>query len=284
MKVNFYGVRGSIPTPGPATVRYGGNTVCVSVRLSDNSLIVLDAGTGVRVLGDELIAAGTLPDPIHLLITHGHWDHIMGAPFFGPMWRTDAHILFHAMSPRAEAGIKKMVLFDGEHFPVRVQDIPAKLEMPPFGTSKLRIGSATVSQIFLNHPGGADGFRIDDDDGSSLCYLTDNELAPPGPMTTTPAELAKFAAGAGMLIHDAQYLPSDMPQKRGWGHSLVEEVLDLGKQAEARKLVLHHHDPGRADDALDRIAVHARSWARSNAPKLDCVVASEGMSFDVKPG
>jgi phosphoribosyl 1,2-cyclic phosphodiesterase len=282
MRVTFYGVRGSIPTPGPATVRYGGNTVCVGVRTLDDTLIILDAGTGIRVLGEELVQQ-KLPDPIHMCITHGHWDHIIGAPFFPPMWRSDAHIILHALSPRAEASIAKMVLFDGEHFPVRAQDIPAKLERPPFGERKIRVGSATVSQVFLNHPGGADGFRIDDADGSSVCYLTDNELQSPGTIVTTPAELARFAAGTGLLIHDAQYLPSDMPHKRGWGHSLVDEVLELARVAEARAVALHHHDPSRDDHALDQIANHARAWARSHRLPLTCWVAAEGLTLDINP-
>jgi phosphoribosyl 1,2-cyclic phosphodiesterase len=282
MRVTFYGVRGSIATPGPQTVRYGGNTVCVGVRTADDTLIILDAGTGARVLGDELLAAPRLPAQMHLLITHGHWDHIMGAPFFGPLYRSDAHIILHTMSPRAEASAAKMVLFDGEHFPVRVHDIPARLDRPPF-SPRLQLGSAVVTMIPLNHPGGADGFRIDDADGSSLCYLTDNELSPPGPMVTPPAELARFSRDVGLLIHDAQYLASDMPQKHGWGHSIVDEVLDLARTAEARTVALHHHDPWRDDWALDVIADGARSWAKARAPKLETLVAAEGITLDVKP-
>jgi phosphoribosyl 1,2-cyclic phosphodiesterase len=262
-------------------VRYGGNTVCVSVRTLDDSLIVLDAGTGIRVLGDEL-KSGRLPEPIHVFITHGHWDHIMGAPFFAPMYRTDAHVVLHAMSPRAEASIRKAVLFDGEHFPIRIQDLPAHLERPPFSGSRLRVGSATLTAISLNHPGGAEGFRIDDADGTSLCYLTDNDLSPPNGLVTTPDELARFAARADLVIHDAQYMPEDMPAKRGWGHSVVDEVLELGRRAEARTLVLHHHDPWRDDHALDLIAAHARAWCRAHAPAMSAVVASEGLTFDLR--
>ena len=283
MRVTFYGVRGSIATPGPSTVRYGGNTVCVGVRTADDTLIILDAGTGARVLGDELLAAGALPSPMHLFVTHGHWDHIMGAPFFGPLYRPDTRLVLHAMSPRAEKSIAKMAMFDGEHFPVSARDIPARIEQPPFAGRSVRVGSATVSQIFLNHPGGCDGFRIDDADGASLCYLTDNELSPPGAVASTPAELARFAAGTGLMIHDAQYLPSDLPAKRGWGHSVVDEVLDLARAAEARAVALHHHDPSRDDGALDRIAAHARDWSAAAAPKLTTLVASEGLIVDLGP-
>jgi phosphoribosyl 1,2-cyclic phosphodiesterase len=283
MRLTFYGVRGSIPTPGPSTVRYGGNTVCISVRLLDGTLIVLDIGTGARVLGDELVAAPSLPPVIHTFVTHAHWDHIMGAPFFAPLYRKEAHVILHALSERAERSIAKAVLFDGEHFPVRLADIPAKLERPKFTVDKIRVGSAVVSAVKLNHPGGADGFRIDDDDGSSLCYLTDNELSPPSGLVTPMDDLARFAHGCGLIIHDAQYMPEDMPAKHGWGHSVVDEVLELGRRAEARVVALHHHDPWRDDHALDMIAAHARAWCRAHAPSMTTLVASEGLALDVNP-
>lgn len=285
MRVTFYGVRGSIATPGPSTVRYGGNTVCVGVRLADGTQLVLDMGTGIRVLGDELVAAGAPLQPIHVFVTHAHWDHIIGAPFFAPLYRKDAHVILHALSPRAERSIANAVLFDGEHFPVRIADLPAHLERPAFIGTEARLGSATVRAIQLTHPGGCDGYRIDDADGASVCYLTDNELAPPPgtEIVSTPAALARFCHGTGLLIHDAQYMPDDLPQKRGWGHSVVDDVLQLGKDAEARAVALHHHDPWRDDHALDLIAAHARAWCRAHAPAMSTLVASEGLTLEIKP-
>jgi phosphoribosyl 1,2-cyclic phosphodiesterase len=254
------------------------------VRTLDGTLVVFDMGTGIRVRGDELVAGGAaLPDPIHVFVTHAHWDHIIGAPFFAPIYRKEAHVILHAMSGRAESSIAKGVLFDGEHFPVRIADLPAHLERPPFADGPIRVGSATVRAVQLNHPGGCEGFRIDDADGASACYLTDNELGAPTGVVSTPSELARFARGVGLLIHDAQYMPDDMPQKRGWGHSVVDDVLALGKEAEARTVALHHHDPWRDDHALDLIANHARAWCRAHAPKMSTLVASEGLTLEVKP-
>jgi phosphoribosyl 1,2-cyclic phosphodiesterase len=282
LRVTFHGVRGSIATPGRATVRYGGNTVCVEVRTVDGCLIILDAGTGIRELGNKLVQ-GPLPNPMHLFITHAHWDHIIGAPFFAPLWRRDAHVLLHALSKAAHERLARNILFDGDHFPVQAHDIPAHVERLPFVGDSVRVGSARVSRVALNHPGGADGFRIDDEDGASLCYLTDNELQPPAavPVRTTPAELARFADGCGLLIHDAQYLHTDMPVKHGWGHSLVPQVLALGRDAGTRALALHHHDPDRDDEALDRVGADAEAWAREHAPGMRAIVASEGLTLDV---
>src|SRR5688572_17259683 len=280
MRVRFFGVRGSIPTPGPSTVRYGGNSACVEVTLGDGTRIILDAGTGIRECGKQL-AAEDYRGKIHLLITHVHWDHIIGLPFFGPLYRKDAHIVLHPMTERGLAGSRKPVVLDGEHFPVRFSDLPATIERDE-RQHEHRIGCARIRSIELNHPGGSTGFRIDDEeDHTSVCYLTDNELVPPGEAVASPDDLARFAQGTSLLIHDAQYLPSDMPAKHGWGHSLVDEVLSLARTAETRAVALHHHDPDRDDDALDAIARHAEAWAATNAPGLRPHVARESLALDL---
>jgi phosphoribosyl 1,2-cyclic phosphodiesterase len=277
MRVTFHGVRGSVPTPGQATVRYGGNSVCVEARLADGTLVVLDAGTGIRELGRQLLRDRHAA-PIHLLITHGHWDHIIGLPFFGPLYQKETRLVLHAVNAIARRRLREPIVFDGEHFPVRFADLPAHVERDETDEG-LRIGSARVTHIALNHPGGSVGFRLDDDDGTSLCYLTDNELEPPGNVVTPAAELARFSAGASLLIHDAQYVPADMPDKRGWGHSVVDQVLALGKEAEARIVALHHHEPERDDDALDRVAADADAWTRAEAPAMQSIVAREGLTL-----
>ncbi len=282
MRVTFYGVRGSIPTPGPSTQRYGGNSACVEVRLADGSLIVLDGGTGIRVLGNQLLRERFI-GPIHLLVTHPHWDHILGLPFFAPVFRKGTRILLYSFGPRWMGGRDRPVLFDGDHFPVRRAELPAQIEIVEPVGDQVSIGAACVTRVRLNHPGGSDGFRIDDADGASLCYLTDNELAPPAAPTTSPAELARFARGTDLLIHDAQYLPSDMPAKAGWGHSLVGDVLKLGRDAEARTVALYHHEPERDDDALDLIARDAERWAQTHAPGMQTLVAREGLSLELSP-
>lgn len=277
MRVRFYGVRGSIPTPGPSTVRYGGNSVCVEVRLADDSCVVLDAGTGIRELGKAL-AAEHYHAPIHLFITHGHWDHIIGLPFFGPMYANDTTIVLHSTTERSVRGMRNVDIFDTAHFPVAFTELPARFHrVEDYGEH--RIGSATIRHIELDHPGGATGFRIDDADGTSICYLTDNELDPPGARVTTVDQLARFAAGTDLLVHDAQYLPDDMPAKRGWGHSVVDDVLALAALAEARTVALHHHDPDRDDEALDRIGEDAARRARERAPALQAIVAREGLTL-----
>jgi phosphoribosyl 1,2-cyclic phosphodiesterase len=279
MRVTFYGVRGSTPAPGPDTARYGGNTSCVDVRLADGSIVVLDAGTGMRKLGSTLKNGG-LDRPVHLLLSHTHWDHILGLPFFAPVWSESTTLNVYPLASEAQERFQRTI-FDDIHFPVSASDIPAKVDFIKPDKEVWQIGSARVTRIALNHPGGAQGFRIDDEDGASLAYLTDNELSQRGEAVLSPETLARFADGVTALIHDAQYLSSDMPEKYGWGHSVVDEVLRLGVLATPRKLALFHHDPERSDDELDVIGERAAHWMAEHAPNTELMIAREGLVLDL---
>jgi phosphoribosyl 1,2-cyclic phosphodiesterase len=279
MRVTFYGVRGSVPAPGPATARYGGNTSCVEVRLADDSILVLDAGTGIRALGSDLIKAGKC-SRIHLLLSHTHWDHILGLPFFAPLWQTDTELLVYPL-PSDEQERFQRTIFDDIHFPVNANDIPSKVEFAKPNGEEWRIGSAVVRRIFLNHPGGAQGFRIIDEGGASLAYLTDNEIASAPGANGPLDELARFAEGVGLMVHDSQYVPTDMPGKLGWGHSVVDDVLRLGVMAEPRKLALFHHDPDRSDLELDLIGDSATRWVKQHSRATELVVAREGLVLEL---
>jgi ribonuclease BN (tRNA processing enzyme) len=199
------------------------------------------------------------------------------------MYRKETHVVLCPFDLRRIDRWSRPVIFDGEHFPVQFTELPSYLEYARPANNEMHIGSGRVRSIRLNHPGGANGFRIDDEDGASLCYLTDNELHPPGMVTSSPADLARFAQGTSLLIHDAQYLCSDLPQKKGWGHSLVREVLELGRDAEADVVALYHHDPERDDDALDGIGADAVRWAATHAPGMGTIVAREGLVLEVRP-
>ncbi len=285
MRVRFFGVRGSIPTPGPSTVRYGGNTVCVEATLADGTTVIFDAGTGLRELGKALLAEGKL-GPYHHFLTHVHWDHIIGLPFFGPLYHRAASVLIYPLAtPEQDEARARRAMFGGVHFPVRAEDLPAHVEHVPAGADEWRIGSARVSRVPLNHPGGAQGFRVDDVDGTSMAYVTDNELSPPprpgDPWPTSLDVLARFTQGVGLLIHDAQYVEADMPAKHGWGHSTTADVLRLAKLAGPGRIALFHHEPERDDDALDAIGAAASAWLREHAPSTRALVAHEGLAVEL---
>ncbi|MDW8250954.1 MAG: MBL fold metallo-hydrolase [Myxococcales bacterium] len=273
-------MRGSTPTPGASTVRYGGNTSCVEVRLVDGSLLILDAGTGIRELGLSLTREG-FSRPIHLLISHLHWDHILGLPFFAPIWRKETVLRVLPMLTEAQqAAAVAKTIFDGLHFPVRAECVPSQIEFLEEAES-WRVGSALVRRVTLNHPGGAQGFRIDDADGRSLAYLTDNELSPPTPPQTTLDELARFSENVDLLIHDAQYVDEDFPLKKGWGHSTLWEVLELGHRANARHIALYHHEPTRDDDTLDALAQEVQQRLVERGSSTVATLAREGWVIDL---
>lgn len=281
MKVRIWGVRGSIPTPGPTTARYGGNTVCVEVRTSDGTLIVLDAGTGMRELGKSLLRE-KYSRPISVLITHQHFDHIMGLPFFAPVWQSGTLTRLYPLANAVhEHQRQTRVLFDGVHFPVRFHEIPSQVEFVTDESDVWQIGSAKVRRTRLNHPGGSQGFRIDDADGSSMAYLTDNELSCVTRSEAPLEQLATFAHNVDLLIHDTQYVEAEMAIKRGWGHSTLEDVLVLAQKAGTPHLVLFHHDPERDDVELEKLGERASTWLAQHAPSVTATVAYEGMSVDL---
>jgi phosphoribosyl 1,2-cyclic phosphodiesterase len=225
-------------------------------------------------LGKALEGSAT---PIFVLLSHAHWDHIQGFPFFAPLYQPERPVyLFPTPSGKGLwcAALEQM---DGAHFPVRADRLPSHTRCITEGVMEfLAEQGFCISHIAVNHPGGGSGYRIQHA-GRSVIYLTDNELAPPYKLTTTFDDFAHFCRHADLLIHDAQYLEDDMPQKHGWGHSLVQQACALAVAAQVQHLVLFHHDPDRTDAALDTIQETASGWLAEQDQRMRCTVAYEGL-------
>ncbi len=277
MKIRFWGTRGSIPTPGPNTVRYGGNTACVEVRDSTGALLVLDAGTGLRELGIALMnGGGRRPFDVDLLISHLHWDHIQGIPFFRPAY--DPKSRLRIIGPHQESRSMKELLglgMDDPFFPVDIDDLPVKLEIAEMGDgSDERVGPYRVRSATIYHPAPTLAYRIEAD-GRSVVYATDTE----DPFSGRPNPVIPLSMGADTLIHDAQFVQSDF--KATWGHSTIDAAIDVAVRSEVKRLVLYHHDPDRSDDALDQIGKDAQRAASERRAGLEVVVAREGLELEV---
>ncbi|HBL22127.1 MAG TPA: MBL fold metallo-hydrolase [Alteromonas mediterranea] len=278
MRLIFYGVRGSIPTPGAAFVRYGGNTACVHIELEDGTDIVLDSGTGIRLLGEHLAKKNT---PIHLLLSHNHWDHIQGFPFFPPIYQAEREINIYPGQTLFEEPDQILKQMEGSLFPVPRSALRANISLIeiPKADNTFAIGSAKITRLAMNHPGSGSAYCINAD-GVKITYITDNELYPPYKKETDFIDFAKFAENADLLIHDAQYMLSDMPAKNGWGHSVAEEAVKLAMASNAKKLALYSHDPERTDDDIDDVVKHCNEYVTVAESTLHVFASSEGLTLD----
>lgn len=284
MQVRFWGTRGSIAAPGPGTMRYGGNTSCVEVRLEDGSLIIFDAGTGIRALGQALLARQE-PVSAHLFLSHMHWDHIQGMPFFMPAYNSSTHLTIYG--PEYEQLTLEHIVAAQmrlPYFPVSMHAMAATIRF-----YALRAGSvvtlpsgATIEAGALNHPGCTLGYRLTAH-GKVIVYTTDNE--PFGEHTASrhlvsPAAHIQLAHQADLLIQDAQYTPEEYsPHRIGWGHSTYLDALRIAHQAQAKRLALFHHDPTHTDDDIDHIVTRCRAEIKAQSLAFECFGAAEGALF-----
>jgi phosphoribosyl 1,2-cyclic phosphodiesterase len=287
MRVRFWGTRGSIATPGPSTVRYGGNTSCVEVRSAKGTLIVLDCGTGARSLGLQLVAdAGGGAVGGSLLLGHTHWDHIQGLPFFAPLFRA---CQWDVYGPRGMNESLHQILAGQmryPYFPVSLDQAGAGLDYHELVEGTFEVDDVVIRAQYLNHPALTLGYRLECD-GAVVCYIADHEpfdpaLAAGGDLLGCRDEVRHidFLAGADVVIHDAQYTAAEYPDRVGWGHSTVEYAVDVCRAAGVPTTVLFHHDPSHDDDTVDGLVAMARERA---GEATEVLAAAEGATLEVAP-
>lgn len=294
MKVRFWGVRGSIPSPGPNTVRYGGNTTCIEIRTDNNELIILDAGTGIFPLSQTLLAE--LPVSANVLITHSHWDHIQGLPFFIPNFIPGNTLRLHGgFDPVSGKGIEQVmsVQLQYSYFPVREAEMKARIEYVTLTPEQtIQIGSATVTPYLLNHPVIDFGYRIECN-GKSVFFTGDHEppynIYEPGDdgydeyqvfVDDKARAIQDAIRGVDVFIADSSYTDAEYPAKKGWGHGTFGSSIALAHAADAKVLFCTHHEPTRSDDALEDAFQAALKTNASIADQMDIRLAREGDVYE----
>jgi phosphoribosyl 1,2-cyclic phosphodiesterase len=291
LSVQFWGTRGSIPSPGAATVRYGGNTPCVEVRTSTGGLVILDAGTGIRELGRSLLQkANGKPIEGDIFLTHAHWDHIQGIPFFGPIFGRGNHFTIWG-SKSLEKSVDQIVRdqMSPVVFPVTFEELAATIDFRALDEEECEGNGFSVRAMQVRHPGGALGYRFTDRSGNgpggALVYVSDNELNLQAKYDSVSEgwrdSLVEFARDATVLVHDATYTTAEYQQHLGWGHSTYQDVLELAVDAGVKTLVLFHHKPERTDDEIDRCVEECRALAASRGATMKVIAAAEGLTLTV---
>jgi phosphoribosyl 1,2-cyclic phosphodiesterase/CRP-like cAMP-binding protein len=291
--IRFWGTRGSIPTPGRGTTLYGGNTSCVEVRAEDGTVVILDCGTGARPLGLDLLARGAALPPMHILVTHTHWDHIQGFPFFLPAYLAGTRLSVYGargLDRTLEGSLSGQM--QHTYFPVQLDELRAEITFEEVAEERFRVGPYRVTSQLLNHTTATVAYRLETA-SASIAYVTDHEpfwwerghprqfhrFSHPG-----EERHVAFVAGADVLIHDAQYADTEYPSKRGWGHSTIEYAVDLAVRAGVKLLVLYHHDPTHSDAWIRTQLTRARRRAEAQKGQLEIVAAAEGDELQLSAG
>ena len=285
MKVKVWGARGSIPSPGPETTRYGGNTSCLQVTLSDGSTLVLDAGTGIRNLG--LMLAGSEPR-LHILLTHLHMDHIQGLMFFAPCFRPKSEIvIWGPASPEASLEDRIARYISAPLSPVEVRELPCDVSFREAPASEWEIGPARIQAASVSHRGPTLGYRIPDG-AQSLADIPDHEPALGADLSQLEPEWIsgyELALGASLLVHDCQYADDEYLEHVGWGHSGLSDALTFARRVEARRTLLFHHDPLHSDDRLDALCgAAAQRWESLGGDPSCLEMATERREIDLSGG
>jgi phosphoribosyl 1,2-cyclic phosphodiesterase len=279
MIIKVWGSRGSIPVSGREYLKYGGDTTCIEIRAHSGEIIIIDAGTGIRRLGNQLAEENCFD--LNFLFTHAHWDHIMGFPFFKPLYIKKSTFRLHRC-PFHNKFVESILptVMAPPNFPVKYTDIVARMSYSEACPLEFEIGSVNVVPIALSHPNGGSGYKFIED-GKSFVFLTDNELGYVHPGGPTFEDYLEFTSGADLLIHDAEYTPEEYKTYLDWGHSDYTDTLNLAQKSAVKKLGLFHLNQERTDLEMDEIVQDCRRRIAESGSNLDCVGVAVDMVFEL---
>jgi len=279
MIIRCWGARGSIPVSGPEYIKYGGDTTCLEIRTEGGEVIIVDAGTGIRKLGNRLLAEKRTR--YHLIFTHAHWDHILGLPFFKPIYRKETSMRMFGC-PFAQVSVKKMIsrIMNHPNFPVDWADVPARISYQEFCDGSFTIDSVSIVPILTSHPDPGIGYKFVEN-GKGFVFLTDNELGYQHPGGLPYQDYRDFSSGVDLLWHDAEFTAEDYQTKKRWGHSVYTDALNLALEARVKKFGLFHHNPERTDSAVDALEENCRQIIGQSPIPLECFAVYEGMEISL---
>ena len=282
--IGFWGIRGTLPVPGEQTVIYGGNTSCISLEFPRGSFFIFDAGTGIKMLSDRLMARKDAPAEMKVFISHPHWDHINALPFFIPLYVQGNDIEICGPS-HGDITMQEMISgqMDGIHFPINTKEFSARVQFRELKEEQIDIDGITVKTMLLNHPGHCLGYRVNYHN-RSICYITDNELFPednPYYNEFYVEQLTEFIAGADVLVTDTTYTAEEYQDKIGWGHSAIDQVVKLAHNAGVKGLFLFHHDPSQTDRDIGAKLAMASDMLKKLGSATRCIVPREKQVFSI---